>query len=36
MAYFYYLQIKQGKKTLDEINVKWRDEVEALIDNATD
>ena len=32
MAQIYYNLIKKGLKTIDDVPVKWRDEVRAMLD----
>jgi hypothetical protein len=32
MAKIYFRRIKEGIMTLDEVPLRWRDEVEALLD----
>ena len=32
MAEFWYKLVKSGKKTLDEVPEKWRDEVERMLE----
>lgn len=36
MAKFYYLQIKMGKITIEQVPVRWRDAVEALLNEDCD
>lgn len=33
MAKIYYRQIKAGNITIDDVPDRWRDEVQALLDN---
>lgn len=33
MAQIYYNLIKKGLKTIDDVPLKWRAEVQAMIDN---
>lgn len=35
MAKFYALQIKMGKKTIDEVPERWREEVKKLLEAET-
>lgn len=32
MAQIYYNLIKKGLKTIDDVPLKWRDEVQAMLD----
>lgn len=32
MAKIYYRQVKAGKRTIDEVPERWREQVQALID----
>ena len=32
MAKIYYRRIKRGEMTIDDVPTKWRDEVQALLD----
>jgi len=32
MAQFWYKLVKSGTKTIDDVPVKWRDAVQALLD----
>ena len=34
MAQIYYNLIKKGLKTIDDVPLKWREEVQALLDEA--
>ncbi len=33
MAKFYYLQVKMGKITIDDVPEKYRDKVQEMLDN---
>lgn len=32
MAKIYYRQVKAGKRTIEEVPERWRDQVQALLD----